>query len=131
MYNACIYQHPPDLNLNVSMAPMLPRPAQGNVDESLLETSWANAIVWLTAKVMRFCFQSSVESLGQRKGMWDELSNALDQWNHQKPSTFEPLWQDHSPTVGRYPRFPVVICLRDWHGMSLMEMKDICQANVY
>ncbi len=125
MYNACIYQHPPDLNLNARMAPMLPRPAQELHDESQLDTSWTNAIVWLTAKIMRFCFQSSVQSPGQRKVIWDELSNALDQWNHQKPSTFEPLWQDHSSTTGENSPFPVIICLRDWHGMSSTEARRV------
>lgn len=118
MYNACIYQHPPDLNLNVGMAPILPRPAQGLDDETRLETSWANAIVWLTAKIMRFCFQSSVQSPGQRKVVWDGLSNALDQWNCQKPVAFEPLWRDQSSTAAEMSPFPIIICLRDWHGMS-------------
>lgn len=116
MYNACIYQHPPDLDLNVRMAPILPRPFEELRDEYRLETSWSNAVVWLAAKIMRFCFQSSVQSPNQRKGQWHELSCALDDWNDQKPSSFKPIWQD-SPGTGESLRFPVIICLKDWHGM--------------
>lgn len=116
MYNACIYQHPPDLDLNVKMAPIPSHSAQRPCDDFRRETSWTNAIVWLTAKIMRFCFQSAAQNPGQRKRLWHDFSTALDQWEHQKPSTFEPTWQDQDLSAEESPRFPVVIFLRDWHG---------------
>jgi len=45
---------------------------------------------------------------------WYELSEAVDNWNKTKPSTFDPIWSGE-PELGADP-FPEIWFTADWHG---------------
>ncbi|KAH7310840.1 hypothetical protein B0I35DRAFT_397230 [Stachybotrys elegans] len=108
LYNACVNQQPPNLDFDlVVMAP----PHEGADVKS--ETAWANTMTWICATVVHFCFQTTVYlEPSMRLQRWYELSEAVENWNRMKPSTFEPIWS------GEGDPFPEIFFTADWHVMA-------------
>ncbi|SCO36988.1 related to C6 transcription factor [Fusarium fujikuroi] len=116
-YNACINQQPPNLNFDLVL--MLPTPAvHQQVVDVKSETAWANTMTWICATVMHFCFSGSAlySESSTRMQRWHELSEAVENWNKTKPSTFDPIWSGE-PELGADP-FPEIWFTADWHVMA-------------
>ncbi|RKK99281.1 hypothetical protein BFJ71_g6283 [Fusarium oxysporum] len=116
-YNACINQQPPNLNFDLVLMPPPPVVHQQAVDVKS-ENAWANTMTWICATVMHFCFSGSVlySESSTRMQRWYELSEAVENWNKTKPSTFDPIWSGE-PELGADP-FPEIWFTADWHVMA-------------
>ena len=115
MYNACVYQQSPDLDVEIDVAPLPPSSPRDCASKSLeVETAWTNALVWLTAKIMHYGFQNFSHD---KSMIWQTLTSALDEWEQRKPTTFQPIWQSESGSSPGRRCFPSTRFIADWHGM--------------
>ncbi|KAI6747635.1 hypothetical protein HG530_015743 [Fusarium avenaceum] len=117
LYNACINQQPPNLDFELVLIPP-PHVSSGQAVDIKSETAWANTMTWICATVVDFCFRGSVLYLesSTRVQRWYELSEAVENWNEAKPSTFDPMWSGgKSKESGP---FPEIWFTADWHVMS-------------
>ncbi|KAF5556113.1 transcriptional regulatory moc3 [Fusarium napiforme] len=116
-YNACINQQPPNLNFDLALVPP-PSVIHRQAVDVKSETAWANTMTWICATVMQFCFSGSVlySESSTRMQRWYELSEAVENWNKTKPSTFDPIWSGE-PELGEDP-FPEIWFTADWHVMA-------------
>ena len=118
MYNACVYQQSPDVDVEIGVASLPPSSPTDRASQSLeVETAWTNALVWLTAKVMHYCFQNSGQEPRDNAGTWQTLTSALDDWEQHKPATFQPIWQSEIDSSPGRECFPSTSFIADWHGM--------------
>lgn len=119
MYNACVYQQPPDVDPETDVASLsishLPTTLAQELEQ---EAAWTNSLVWLTTKVMHFCFRLSSLEIHERLSQWHSLNVALDQWQSQRPLSFEPIWIGQAEPEADNP-FPVVLLTADWHGKDV------------
>lgn len=117
MYNACVYQQSPDVDAEIDVASLPGSSPTTDASEGLeLETAWTNALVWLTAKIMHYCFQSSGPEPRENSRTWQTLTSALDEWEQQKPLTFRPIWQSETDPSADGEYFPRTLFVADWHG---------------
>ncbi|CAG7565380.1 unnamed protein product [Fusarium equiseti] len=117
LYNACINQQPPNLDFELVLIPP-PHVVSGQAVDIKSETAWANTMTWICATVVDFCFRGSVVYLesSTRIQRWYELSEAVENWNKTKPSTFDPIWSgEQNREAGP---FPEIWFTADWHVMS-------------
>lgn len=118
MYNACVYQQSPDVDVEIDVAPLPPSSPTDRASKTLeVETAWTNALVWLTAKVMHYCFRNFGQELRDNSRTWQTLTSALDYWEQQKPTTFQPIWQNEIDSSPGRECFPSTSFIADWHGM--------------
>ncbi|KAG8670814.1 hypothetical protein FPOAC2_04117 [Fusarium poae] len=117
LYNACIHQQPPNLDFELVLIPP-PHVVSGQAVDIKSETAWANTMTWICATVVDFCFRGSAlysEPL-TRLQRWSELSEAVENWNKTKPSTFDPIWYgEQNREAGP---FPEIWFTADWHVMA-------------
>ena len=121
MYNSCVYQQPPDVDIDTDVAHLpVSDITIAFTQELQLETAWTNSLVWLTTKIMHLCFRLGNQELHDRLSQWKSLSDALDQWQLQRPASFQPIWIDEPEAMTEQRPFPVVLLSADWHGKSSM-----------
>lgn len=113
MYNACVYQQPPDVDPATDVAPIVIRQPTTFAENLLHEAAFTNSLVWLTTRVMHFCFRSGGQDMHERLLQWNSLNNALAAWHAQRPLSFDPIWIGEANTEHA---FPVVLLKADWHG---------------
>ena len=128
MYNACVYQQPPDVDLDTDIRTVdITQNGTNFIQESEQQAAWTNYLVWLTIKVMHFCFRSSRQEIHERLSEWHSLDDDLNQWQTQRPSSFQPIWVSQADPEADSP-FPVVLLMTDWHGkINLMHPFYICR----
>jgi hypothetical protein len=74
------------------------------------DVAWGNRIVWISARILQWA-QTNSSSLAE----WQELRNAVDSWERERPSSFSPFfYRDADPTDGR--QFPEVCFPNLCHG---------------
>ncbi|KAF4968886.1 hypothetical protein FSARC_3785 [Fusarium sarcochroum] len=117
LYNACVNQQAPNLDFELVLIPP-PLVVEGQAVDVKSETAWANTMTWICATVVHFCFRGSAlySESSTRMQKWYELSEAVDNWNNTKPSTFDPIWSGES-NPGANP-FPEIWLTADWHVMA-------------
>ncbi|KAH7109970.1 hypothetical protein EDB81DRAFT_849273 [Dactylonectria macrodidyma] len=117
LYSACVNQQPPNLDFELVLIPP-PPVVDGQAVDVKSETAWANTMTWICATVVHFCFRGNVLYLESsiRMQRWYELSEAVENWNRMKPSTFDPIWSGE-PELGANP-FPEMWFTADWHVMA-------------
>lgn len=116
MYNACVYQQPPDVDPDIDVRPVdMTQGASSFVQKLEQQAAWTNYVVWLTIKVMHFCFRSGRQEIHEQLSEWEKLGADLDQWQSRRPSSFEPIWVSQADSEAGSP-FPVVLLMTDWHG---------------
>ena len=82
----------------------------------LQDDMWANAITYLLAKVINFCFEETEdESLSSRVLTWTSLVASVTTWKDQRPATFNSF--STAPKAGNV--FPSIWLVRPWHGIYL------------
>ncbi|KAF4993981.1 hypothetical protein FGRMN_6112 [Fusarium graminum] len=117
LYNACINQQPPNLDFDLVLIP--PPHVMGNqATDVKSETAWANTMTWICATVVDFCFRGAIlcSESSTRMQRWYELSEAVENWNKTKPSTFDPIWYGARGTES--DPFPEIWFTADWHVMA-------------
>jgi hypothetical protein len=74
------------------------------------DVAWGNRLVWICAQILQWV-QSESGSLAE----WQELKNAVDTWESERPSSFSPFfYREAEPTEGRY--FPEACFPNLCHG---------------
>lgn len=117
LYNACVYQVTPNVNLKRMLSEIPPAP--DHLTELRSETGWANWATWLCATVVDFAFGSDKQEHSQRVQKWQDLSLAIENWRAHRPATFEPIWASETGEVPDMP-FPEIRFAADWHGRICM-----------
>lgn len=117
MYNSCVYQHPLDLDVDIDAAPLPDQASERYSDGLAVETAWSNALVWLTAKILHFCFRHDFRGLADRMSSWRRLASELAEWEHRVPASFNALLED-TETGCTASVFPTILFIADWHVMS-------------
>ena len=89
------------------------------------EGSWANRIVFLTAKILTAIFN---EILAISPKEWNSLSLEVEAWNEDKPTSFDPMWTTsaisesdirlHATSLNA-SAFPEVIMCQDAHVVGI------------
>lgn len=127
MYNACVYQQPPDVDPETDVRPVnTTQHASSFIQELEQQAAWTNYLVWLTIKVMHFCFRRGRQEINERLSEWQGLGADLDRWQSQRPSSFEPVWVGQADSEAGSP-FPVVLLMTDWHGeIQFVQLSRIC-----
>lgn len=122
MYNACVYQQPPDVDQETNVAPStVLHPSSSFSEELEHEGAWTNSLVWLTTNIMHFCFRPVNQDIHERSKQWRGLNIALEEWQSQRPKSFEPIWAGAtSETINPFPR---VVLTADWHGKYLPDLQ--------
>jgi hypothetical protein len=119
MYNACVYQQPPDVDPETDVRVVdVTQNAISFTQILEQQASWTNYLVWLTIKVMHFCFRPGRQDITVRLPEWQDLGADLDHWQRQRPSSFEPIWISQADSTAGSP-FPVVLLTTDWHGKTI------------
>lgn len=115
LYNACVNQHPPNIDLNLTLMPIPAAVGTDPASDLRVETAWANTIAWICATIVQFCFGGgSVEPIA-RMQKWSELEEAVKSWLRNRPATFDPIWSSQ-PVLGASNPFPEFWFTADWHG---------------
>ncbi len=124
LYNACVNQQPPNVDFDLIVLP--PPPAEGLLVDTKTETAWANAMTWISATVVQFCFGTGLTISDRLKRMrkWQELSESVKTWHRTKPSTFDPIWYSEPAPDSRNP-FPDIWFTADCHGTCITS-SNIC-----
>lgn len=115
LYNACVNQQSPNLDFSLIV---LPPPSTDTTNVNVeTETAWANAITWICARVVKFCFGDTASLPGgeARQQRWYELSQSIQNWQNSKPGTFDPIWCAQPDHSSENP-FPEIWFTSDWHG---------------
>lgn len=113
LYNACINQQAPNVDFSLTLLP-IPRPGDG--DTLRCETAWANAMTWICATVVQFCFGTHTQEHSSRMPKWQELSHAVEDWARSRPPSFNPIWQSSGSSDGS--PFPEYYFAADWHVVA-------------
>ena len=59
-------------------------------NEEMRDDMWANAISYLLANVINFCFQETAEeALEDRLSTWSSLTSEVAAWKEHRPATFD------------------------------------------
>jgi hypothetical protein len=113
LYNACVNQQPPNLDLNLIL---LPVPTAGDPMSSLrTETAWSNTMTWICAAVIQLCFGPGFQEPLERMQKWQSLKDAVGTWANTRPKTFDPFWYSDR-VIGSENPFPQFLFTADWHG---------------
>ncbi|KAF2266163.1 hypothetical protein CC78DRAFT_459682, partial [Lojkania enalia] len=117
LYTATINQQPPNLDLLLQLADIIPLDdAEHPSVDVRSETAWANSMTWLCARVQHFCFGGgSNAEPASRMRRWLELGEELDRWKSLCPSTFDPIW---SGPATEESVFPEAWFTAEWHVTS-------------
>ena len=122
LYNACINQQPPNVDINLILSPV---PIGGDpVSDLKTETAWANTMVWICATVVHFCFGPGFHEPSARMRKWRELTEAVESWVNNRPSTFDPIWYG-DPVANNDNPFPELWFTADWHGMYIFPIEKL------
>jgi hypothetical protein len=114
LYNACVNQQPPNVDLSLTLMPLPVRTGTDRVSDLKNETAWANTMTWTCAIVFHFCFGGPADPLARMR-KWTELTEALESWKRNRPTTFDPIW--HAERIeGSSDPFPNFYFTADWHG---------------
>jgi hypothetical protein len=81
---------------------------------STSEEDWCNHAVLLFSRIL----ESSFKSQGMTVADWGELHDSNEQWYQNKPSTFQPIWEELSSDSSEHT-FPLVWCREDIHLIGL------------
>lgn len=114
LYNACVNQQPPNVDLNLILSPVLA--GSDPISDLRSETAWANTMTWICATVLQFCSGSGFQEPCERMKKWKVLSDAVESWVKSRPCTFDPIWYGN-PVVGSSNPFPEFWFTADWHGV--------------
>ena len=77
------------------------------------DDTWAHSITYILARVINFCFDTTVEmSSSERKGTCEYLSECVSDWRSNRPKSFNPF--SAAPKPGN--AFPSIWLLQPWHG---------------
>lgn len=90
---------------------------EGNAD-----SIYTNKITWLAVEVINFCFGPDLKTNVAR---FDALHRDLDEWRHNLPDTFKPLY-----TISDGDGFPKIGYLCTWHSKldcTLMGTSNVSQ----
>lgn len=115
LYDSTINQQPPDIDFSVQLHP---KPSSLHDSHPLarlrLETAWANQMTWHLACIVNFCFDGVDSDRTQRAQTWQDLWEEVQQWQHERPGGFDPIW--HGKSSIDQP-FPSIWFTADWHGV--------------
>jgi hypothetical protein len=76
---------------------------------------WANAISYVLAKTINFCFENSESQPTEgRVSTWKLLAADVASWEEYRPATFDPF--SEAPKAGNV--FPSIWLVRPWHGTA-------------
>ncbi|KAF1924412.1 uncharacterized protein M421DRAFT_72378 [Didymella exigua CBS 183.55] len=118
LYNASIYQQPLDIDFSLQLYPVpkLMR-SMHPLDWLRLETAWANQMLWHTACIANFCFAGVGTPIepAARAHRWNELSEAIQIWDKERPTVFDPIGSGLYEDGGV---FPEIWFTADWHVIS-------------
>lgn len=114
LYNACVFQMPPNVDTNLSLKP-IPL-CIDYLSELRSETGWANTITYICAKVVQYSFTAEPCEPMQRFERWQTLTYDVEQWSKNRPTSFDPLPCSAS---GSDNIFPEIWFAADWHGTLL------------
>ena len=114
LYNACVFQMPPNVDTTLSLKPILL--SDDYLSELRSETGWANTITYLCAKVVHFSFTAEPYDPRQRFESWQRLAHDVEQWSNNRPTSFDPL-PCTAPAGDNL--FPEIWFGADWHGLFL------------
>lgn len=114
LYSASVNQQPPNIDFNLQLHP-IPTPLANPSPASTLrrETAWANKMTWICACVVQYAFDGVEFEPASRMRQSQGLSNALEEWKNERPSSFNPIWQG---LAGEVSVFPEIWFTADWHG---------------
>ncbi len=115
LYNACVNQQPPNVDLNLVLSPV-PVSRSDSISDLRSETAWANTMTWICATVIQFCFASGFQEPSERMTKWQALSDAVKSWMKGRPHTFDPIYCKDFVIGGGNP-FPEFWFTADWHGV--------------
>jgi len=116
LYNATINQQPPDIDFSLQLHPTPGETRDAHPLARLrLETAWANQMTWNVACVVNFCFdgENSQNEKAHKMRRWQELCDLLQTWMHERPDTFDPIFEDLASHQGSFPR---ILFTADWHS---------------
>jgi hypothetical protein len=85
------------------------------------ETSWANKMTWICASVVHYCFDGVELEPASRVRQYREQWDAIEKWDNERPSTFNPIW---AGPAGKHSVFPEIWFTADWHGMYSCPISD-------
>lgn len=117
LYNACVNQQPPNVDLDHVLSPAPAIQLNDPVSEVRSETGWANTMTWICATIISFAFGQGFQEPAARMAKWNELSAAVESWVRNRPEVFDPIWYEQPILDGSNP-FPDIWFTADWHGMS-------------
>jgi hypothetical protein len=132
LYTATVNQQPPNVDITLQVVPRTQSFPVNHPSLALAqETSWANTMTWLCARVVHYCFDGASSSASYnptaRLALWNELSNAVQRWIDERPASFDPIW---TGPAGDSHVFPEALFTADWHGMleddSALHWRNIC-----
>ncbi|KAF2787521.1 hypothetical protein K505DRAFT_411392 [Melanomma pulvis-pyrius CBS 109.77] len=116
LYSASVNQQPPNIDFNLQLHPIPAPPADPSPASTLTrETAWANKMTWICACIVQYAFDGVEVEPASRVRQSQALSNALEEWKNERPSTFNPIWQAPARDVSV---FPEIWFTADWHVVA-------------
>ncbi len=91
-------------------------PSEDRPDDML-----AHSITYTLARVVNFCFDTTVEmSSSEIKETWEYLSECVSDWSSNRPKSFNPFSAAPKPGNGS----PSIWLLQPWHGAYYCEANE-------
>jgi hypothetical protein len=118
LYNATINQQPPDIDFSLQLHPTPGEMRDAHPLARLrLETAWANQMTWNLACVVNFCFdgREPQNEKAHKMRRWQELWDLVQTWMHERPDTFNAVFEGLASGQGSFPR---ILFTADWHSKS-------------
>ncbi|CAG5188981.1 uncharacterized protein ALTATR162_LOCUS12076 [Alternaria atra] len=118
LYNATINQQPPDIDFSLQLHPTPGEMRDAHPLARLrLETAWANQMTWNLACVVNFCFdgREPQNEKAHKMRRWQELWDLVQTWMHERPDTFNAVFEGLASGQGSFPR---ILFTADWHTVS-------------
>ncbi|KAF2851093.1 hypothetical protein T440DRAFT_68060 [Plenodomus tracheiphilus IPT5] len=118
LYNATINQTTLDIDFSLQLHPTPSSMRDSHPLARLrLETAWCNQMVWNTACVVNFCYESADPQTERihRPQRWQELWDLIQAWNNERPEAFNAIFDG---TSGDESAFRVILFTADWHVMA-------------
>lgn len=118
LYNATINQQTLDIDFSLELHP---KPSSLHDSHPLarlrLETAWSNQMLWNTARVVNFCYETGdpQNERVRRPQKWQELWNLVHEWRNERPEGFDAIYEGESNSTNAFGR---IWFTADWHVMA-------------
>ncbi|KAI8939425.1 hypothetical protein NX059_003205 [Plenodomus lindquistii] len=118
LYNATINQQTLDIDFSLQLHPTPSSMRDSHPLARLrLETAWCNQMVWNTAQIVNFCYETADPQTERvrRPHKWQELWDLLHAWMAERPEGFNAIFEgDSNPAHA----FKDIWFTADWHAMA-------------